>query len=172
LFTRGILSGDSASLFFANGGMNMSKRSPCPPGYSWLIPYFVVGDAEAAIDFYQTAFGFEKKMVMPGPDGRARHVEMSWRESVIMFGPEAAVVEGGLNHRAPVTSGVASPVSMYVYCEDVDAVFARAVAAGAKAIRPPQDMFYGDRVCTVEDPDHYWWTFATNVADFDPSKAP
>jgi uncharacterized glyoxalase superfamily protein PhnB len=61
---------------------------------------------------------------------------------------------------------------MYVYCDDVDALFNRAVAAGAKAIRPPADMFYGDRVCTVEDPNHYLWTFATNVADFDPSKAP
>ena len=62
--------------------------------------------------------------------------------------------------------------SLYVYCEDVDALFARAVAAGAKAIKPPQDQFYGDRTCTVEDQDGYWWNFATNVADFDPSKAP
>src|SRR5690242_15939740 len=129
--------------------MSMSKRSPCPPGYPWLVPYFVVKDAEAAIAFYQKAFGFETKMAMPGPDGTPAHVEMTWRGSMIMLGPEASAEAGGWKHRTPITSGVASPVSMYVYCDDVDALFERAVAAGAKAIRPPADMFYGDRVCTV-----------------------
>jgi PhnB protein len=152
--------------------MSMSKRSPCPPDYPWLIPYLVVKDGEAAIAFYEKAFGFAKRMAMPGKDGKAMHVEMTWRGSMIMFGSEAAAEAGGWTHRSPATSGVASPVSAYVYCDDVDALFARAVAAGAKAIRPPQTMFYGDRVCTLEDPDHYWWSFATNVADFDPSKAP
>jgi PhnB protein len=149
----------------------MAKRPPRQAGYPWMIPYFIVRDAEAAIDFYQKAFGFEKRMAMPGQDGKSMHVEMTWRDTMIMFGPEAAAA-GGMSHKSPASSGVASPISMYVYCDDVDALFARAVAAGAKAIRPPQDMFYGDRTCTVEDPDQYWWSFATNVADFDPSKAP
>lgn len=61
-------------------------------------------------------------------------------------------------------------MGLYVYVEDVDALFARATAAGAKGERPPQDMFYGDRVCQVIDPDGHSWSFGTNVADFDPTK--
>jgi PhnB protein len=148
----------------------MSKRPARQQGYPWLIPYLVVKDADAAIDFYQRAFGFEKRMAMPGPDGRTGHVEMVWHDTMIMFGPECASAEWP--HKPPVTSGITSPITLYVYCEDVDALFTRATKAGAKGIKPHQDMFYGDRVCTLQDPDGYWWNFATNVADFDPSKAP
>jgi uncharacterized glyoxalase superfamily protein PhnB len=148
----------------------MSKRPPRPPEYPWLTPYLIVQDADASIEFYQKAFGFEKRMAMPGPDGKTMHVEMTWRDAMIMFSPLCP--SGEWPSRPPVTSKVASPITPYIYCDDVDALFARATAAGAKAVRSPQDQFYGDRTCTVEDPDGYWWSFATNVADFDPSKAP
>jgi uncharacterized glyoxalase superfamily protein PhnB len=135
-----------------------------------VIPYFVVKDADAAIAFYQTAFGFEKHMAMAGPDGKTGHAELRFRDSMIMLGPACSSSEWP--HKPPVLSKVASPITLYIYCDDVDALFARATAAGAKAIKPPQDQFYGDRTCTLEDPDGYWWSFATNVADFDPTKAP
>jgi uncharacterized glyoxalase superfamily protein PhnB len=61
---------------------------------------------------------------------------------------------------------------LYVYCDDVDKFFARATAAGAKVVAPPTDMFWGDRMCRISDPDGYEWSFATNVADFDPNKVP
>jgi uncharacterized glyoxalase superfamily protein PhnB len=63
-------------------------------------------------------------------------------------------------------------VQLYVYCDDVDALFNRAKAAGAQVVAAPSDMFYGDRVCKLKDPDGFDWYFATNVADFDPTKAP
>jgi PhnB protein len=148
----------------------MSKRPPRPQGSPWMMPYLTVKDADATLDFYQRAFGFEKCFAMPGPDGRTGHVEMRFREAKIMFSPESAMAE--CPGRAPATSGVASPIGLYVYCEDVDALFARAVAAGAKAVHPPQDMFWGDRMCHLTDPDGHAWSFATNVGDFDPSKAP
>jgi PhnB protein len=148
----------------------MSKRPPKQQGYPWLIPYLVVKDADAAIAFYQKAFGFETKMVLPMKDGKTGHVEMVWKDTMIMFGPVCESSEWP--HKPPVMSKVSSPISLYVYCDDVDALFARAVAAGAKAIQPLRDQFYGDRNCVLEDPDGYWWNFATNVADFDPSKAP
>jgi len=150
----------------------MSKRPPCPSGCSWLSPYLMVRDADAALAFYEKAFGFKKRMTVPGPDGKSMHAEAMWKDIVIMFGavPESKMAEWEC--RPPVLQGVRSPVSLYVYCEDVDALFKRAIAAGAKEIKPPQDQFYGDRTCALEDPDGYWWNFATNVADFDPSKTP
>jgi uncharacterized glyoxalase superfamily protein PhnB len=125
----------------------------------WLSPYLVVQDAAAALDFYQRAFGFEKKFAMQGPDGRQLHTEVQYHEAVIMFGPENDT--GACDIRAPATSGVKSPVSLYVYCTDVDALFARATAAGARAVQPPHDEFWGDRICQLHDPDGHTWTFAT-----------
>ena len=148
----------------------MSKRPPRPQGYPWLIPYLVVKDADAAIEFYQKAFGFEKKMAMSGPDGKTGHVEMVFRDAMIMFGPECSSGEWPL--KPPAKSKMVSPICLYVYCDDVDALYARAVAAGAKGVKPPQDQFYGDRNCLLEDADGYWWNFATNVADFNPANAP
>jgi uncharacterized glyoxalase superfamily protein PhnB len=97
---------------------------------------------------------------------------MMWQDAVIMMGavPESKLAEW--NCRPPGTQGVRCPISLYVYCEDVDALFERAIAAGAREIKPPQDQFYGDRTCVLEDKDGYWWNFATHVADFDPSKMP
>src|SRR5215472_7798142 len=107
----------------------MSPSSGRAPGMSWLVPYLVVKDAEAALDFYQRAFGFEKRFTMPGPDGRLRHAEVKHHDAVIMFGPENNT--GACDARAPVTTGVSTPVGLYLYCPDVDELFARATAAGA-----------------------------------------
>jgi uncharacterized glyoxalase superfamily protein PhnB len=136
------------------------------------MPYLTVKDADRAADFYQRAFGFEKRLSMPLADGQTGHTEMTWKDAVIMFGPEAGWKGKGCEVKAPATSGVPSPVGLFVYCDDVDRLFARATAAGAEAVQPPQDMFWGDRMCVLNDPDGHTWNFATNVADFDPSKAP
>jgi uncharacterized glyoxalase superfamily protein PhnB len=145
----------------------MSKRPARPSGTPWLSPYLTVKDADAALEFYQRAFGFEKKSTFPGPDGRTGHAEMVWQDALIMFGPE-----GACQAKAPATTGIDSPVHLYVYCEDVDALYIRATKAGAKSVMAPQEMFWGDRLCTLLDPDGHAWNFATNVADFDPAKVP
>jgi uncharacterized glyoxalase superfamily protein PhnB len=147
----------------------VKKRPPRPTGYPWLIPYLKVRDAAAMMDFYERAFGFTRKMSMPGPDGRIGHAEMTYRDAKIMFGPEGAY---GDPTKAPITGGFISPVGLYIYCDDVDALYTRATQAGANGSMAPQDMFYGDRVCRMTDPDGHVWSFATNFADFDPSKAP
>jgi uncharacterized glyoxalase superfamily protein PhnB len=69
-------------------------------------------------------------------------------------------------------TGTPSPVHLYVYCDNVDAMFDRAKKAGATVGAEPADQFYGDRVCKLQDPDGHEWCFATNIADFDPTKAP
>jgi PhnB protein len=146
----------------------MSKRPACPPGTPWMMPMLTVKDVDAALAFYQKAFGIEKRMALPGPDGRTAHAELAWRDAIIMLGPETP----DRPVRAPATSGVPSPVGLHLYCDDVDALFARATRAGAKVMSPPEDMFWGDRMCRLSDPDGHAWAFATNVADFDPSKVP
>ena len=146
----------------------MNNRPAKPAHAPWIAPYLTVRDADAAIAFYEQAFGFEKRFSMPGPDGRTAHAEMVWQESSFMLGREGAENKC----QAPVTIGARPPVSLYVYCQDVDALFKRATAAGAKGELSPQNMFWGDRMGTLVDPDGHVWNFATNVADFDPSKAP
>src|SRR6516165_4618421 len=127
------------SPLFLLGGRTMSKRPARPANMSWLSPYLTVRDADAALDFYHRAFGFEKQSAMAGPDGRTKHVEMTYQGQVLMFGPQCD--NGGLA-KSPATSGVPSPVGLYLYCDDVDALYKRAAAAGAKAVSPPTDMFY------------------------------
>ncbi len=147
----------------------MPNRPARQAGMSWVVPSLVVKDADQTLDFYQRAFGFEKKMSMPGPDGRTAHAEVTYRDMVIMITPEGFP---GCPTRSPATTGNPAPMSLYVYCDNVDALYERATRAGAKGMSPPQDMFWGDRMCYLIDPDGYGWAFATNVGEFDPSKMP
>src|SRR5207237_10483896 len=137
------------------GASTMAKRPAKPDNQSWLSPYLVVKDADAALAFYEKAFGLKKKLSMPGPDGRTMHAEVLWHDITIMFGPE----QPGQPAKTPASSGVRPAIGLYLYCEDVDAVYKRALAAGAKSDRAPQTMFSGDRVCAVIDPDGYLWSF-------------
>jgi uncharacterized glyoxalase superfamily protein PhnB len=135
-------------------------QQPRPAGSPWMIPYMTVKDAGKALDFYERAFGFKKKNTMADKEGRVLHAEMEWRDAWIMFGPEG---NPGNSCRSPATSGTPAPIGLYLYCDDVDALFARATAAGAKGDVPPADMFWGDRMCKVTDPDGYGWSFATHT---------
>ena len=146
----------------------MANRPAKPSNMPWLTPCLTVKDVDAAAAFYEKAFGFEKHFAMPGPDGRTIHAEVGWRDAAIMIGPESAK----RSRKSPATTGVQPSNSLYVYCDDVEALFKRATAAGATGESAPKDMFWGDRTCTLIDPDGYFWSFATNVADFDPAKAP
>jgi PhnB protein len=78
----------------------------------------------------------------------------------------------GCPGKSPATSKADCPICLYVYCSDVDALYRRAKAAGATVVSEPADMFWGDRVVNLKDPEGYNWMFAANVADFDPSKTP
>lgn len=148
----------------------MSQRSPKPADMPWIIPYLTVRDPAVSLSFYEKAFGFESRpeSCMKDKDGKIMHAEIRFRDGVLMFGPECASGEQG---KAPANSGVASPVTLYLYCDDVDALAERARSAGAQIITEPTTMFWGDRMCALTDPDGHRWSFATNVADFDPVKA-
>jgi len=147
-------------------------RTPRPAGMSWLIPALPVKDVQRAMDFLEKAFGFESAMAMPGPDGKLIHGAVKYKGEVIaMFGPEDAC-DNPKASKSPASSKTDCPIMLYVYCDDVDALWARAKAAGATVISEPADMFWGDRTAELGDVDGYRWMFATNVVDFDESKMP
>jgi PhnB protein len=138
---------------------------PIPDGYHTLTPYLIVKGAAAALEFYAKALGAQELVRMADPSGRVGHAEMKIGDSPFMLAdefPEMGAV-------APPAGGGHS-VSFLVYVPDVDAAFARALAAGAKAVRPVQDQFYGDRSGTLEDPFGHQWTLATHVEDVSPEE--
>lgn len=133
---------------------------PIPDDYPRVMPYLVVAGASAAIDFYTTVFGATERVRMAGPDGKVGHAELDIGDSVIMLADEYPEMDA----RGPLTFG-GTPVTLYIYVEDVDSVFERAVQAGAKALRPVEDRFYGDRSGQFEDPFGHRWDVATHVED-------
>src|SRR5437868_4451046 len=146
--------------------MTMASKVPAvPPGYHSVIPYLICKGAAPAIDYYKKVFGAVEIMRMAMPDGRIGHAELKIGDSHIMLAEEG--LESGT--RSPQHYG-GSPVSVLLYLEDVDAVFNRAVAEGAKVVRQPQDMFYGDRTSWVIDPFGHSWYIHTHVKDVSPEE--
>lgn len=136
----------------------MVEGDPRPPGAPWLMPYLTVRNAERALRFYQQAFGFEAGQVSRDDEGRPEHCELRHRGQVLaMFSPEGAF---GSTARSPRSLGIEPSQTFYVYCDDPDALFARAVAAGAHVVVPPTDQSWGDRICCLRDPDGFQWSFA------------
>lgn len=138
---------------------------PIPEGYHSVTPYLHVRDAARAIDFYCQHFGATELVRMPMPDGRVGHAELKIGDSMIMLAdehPEAGVV-------GP-QSLKGTSVSIALYTSDCDAMFHRAVAGGARVLRPLADQFYGDRSGTIEDPFGHTWTIATHTEDLTPEE--
>jgi PhnB protein len=136
-----------------------------PEGYHSVTPYLAVHDAAAALEFYQQAFGARERMRMPAPGGRVGHAEIEIGGSCIMLADEYPEI----GFRSPRAIG-GTPVNLHLYVEDVDAVMAQALAAGAKEVRPVKDQFYGDRTGSVEDPFGHVWHIATHKEDLSPAE--
>jgi PhnB protein len=138
---------------------------PIPDGYHSLTPYLVVKGAGDAIDFYKNAFGATERMRLQSPDGKVGHAELDIGDSCFMLAdehPEMGAV-------GPETVG-GTPVSLMIYCENVDQVFKRAIEAGAVELRPLKDQFYGDRSGSLRDPYGHHWTIATHTEDVTPEQ--
>lgn len=142
-----------------------SRVKAIPKGYHSVTPHLSIKDAPRAIAFYKEAFDAVEMMRIMQPDGRVGHAELKIGDSPIMLSSEFP--EMGV--RSPQTLG-GSPVSIHLYVKDADAVFNRAVAAGATVRRPVADQFYGDRSGGVEDPfGHVWW-ISTHKEDLSPEE--
>ena len=143
----------------------MSPVQPIPEGYPRLSPYLCVDGAARAIEFYSDVLGATERMRMDGPDGRIGHAELELGNSVIMLADEYP----DMGFLSPTRIG-GTAVTLHAYVEDVDAVFERALAAGAKALRPVENQFYGDRSGQFEDPFGHRWNVASHVEDIDPEE--
>jgi len=133
--------------------------------YGSVTAMLTVTDVKAAVAFYQKAFGFAKRGIMNGPDGKAIHAELTLRGTTLMLGPEIPQ----MGSRSAKTIG-ASPASLYLLTESADKAVAKAVKLGAESKGPVKDMFWGDRCGTVVDPEGYTWMVATHIADLTPQQ--
>ena len=146
--------------------MKASNVKPIPEAYRTLTPFLTVHNAVQIIKFYKEAFGAEERYRMMTPDNQwVAHAELKIGDSVFMLSDEMP----GQECRAPESLGGTS-VGFYLYVENVDAAFERAVEAGATIKRPVQDMFWGDRTGEVFDPSGHLWTLATHVEDLSPEE--
>jgi uncharacterized glyoxalase superfamily protein PhnB len=148
--------------------VQMAKaRRPVPEGFHTVTPQLTLDNAAPAIDWYKKALGAEEVARADGPDGKVMHAELRIGDSLIMVND---AMGGGKGPRA--MGG--SPMSLWVYVNDCDALFQRAVAAGAKVDPGPmgamQDQFWGDRAGTFTDPHGYRWSIATRKEDLSPAE--
>jgi PhnB protein len=137
-------------------------KSSIPDGYHTVTPQLIFDKAAEAIEWYTKALGAEEKSRAVAPDGKIMHAELQVGNSRIMLND---AMGGGKSAKA--LGG--SPVSLWVYVQDCDALFDRAVKAGAHVAPGPMgqmaDQFWGDRTGTFTDPYGYQWTIATHKED-------
>jgi PhnB protein len=142
-----------------------NKVKAIPDGYHSITPYLFIKGAGRAIEFYKNVFGAKERLRLEMPGGGVAHAELEIGNSVVMMGDECPAMEA----KSPQTIG-GSPVMVYLYVEDVDAVFKRAVAEGAKVLQPVEDKFYGDRSGSITDPFGHLWGLATHKEDVPPDE--
>ncbi|MCM0082584.1 VOC family protein [Geomonas sp. Red32] len=141
-------------------------KGTIPEGFTSLTPTLVFKDTRKAINFYKEAFGAKECYCMPGPNGQGvMHAEVMIGNSIVMMNDEFPQQQV----KSAESLGV-SPVNFYLYVDDVDASFARALAAGGEQEMAVQDMFWGDRAGSFKDPFGYNWMLATHVKNLTPEE--
>ena len=142
--------------------MAPAKR-PIPEGFHTVTPQLVLDHAADAIEWYKKALGAEEVSRFAGPDGAIMHADIRIGGSHIMLNDPVMGTKG------PKAMG-GSPASLWLYVEDCDALFNRAIAAGGKQTMPMADQFWGDRCGGFTDPHGYSWTIATHKEDLAPEE--
>jgi PhnB protein len=138
-----------------------TKAKAIPDGFHSVTPNLTLKNSLEAIAFYKKAFGAKELEVFPSPDGgNTMHAAIQIGDSILMMGDERP----GQDCKSAESLG-ASPVSLYIYVPNVDAVFKQALAAGATETMPVTEMFWGDRCGSLKDPFGYAWTIATHTRD-------
>jgi PhnB protein len=130
---------------------------PIPEGFHTVTPYLIVESVDRLVDFLKTAFDAKERFRHGGPDGKTSHAEVTIGDSIVMIG-------GARGDWKPI------PTMIYLYVNDCDATFKRAIAAGAKSLQEPADQFYGDRNGGLADPSGVQWWIATHKEDVSPEE--
>jgi len=138
----------------------MANVKPIPDGYHSVQPYLYFKSSAEAIAFYAKAFGATERFRMADKDGKVGHAEIQIGDSCVMMADE----HGDIGAYSPEHYG-GVPMSLMIYVEDCDAVYNKALAAGAKSLREPADQFYGDRTAGVADPFGFHWWIGTHIKD-------
>jgi uncharacterized glyoxalase superfamily protein PhnB len=129
-----------------------AKVNPIPPGYHTATPYIVVDDAAKELEFLAQALGANELHRTLRPDGNVAHAEVQLGDSRIMVGGAMAQYKS-------------MPCCIYLYVPDCDALYSRAMKAGAESLSAPADQFYGDRNAGIKDPGGNNWYISTHVED-------
>ena len=135
----------------------MTTANPIPDGYTAITPYLIVENAAGMLDFLVAAFGAVERLRVPMPGGGIGHAEVEIDGAALMVSDTIP--------EYPTTSA-----HIHLYVADVDAVYSRAIQAGATSGDAPEDQFYGDRMARITDPHGNRWTIATHVKDIDPEE--
>ena len=142
-------------------------KKAVPEGHHTVTPQLTLDNTARAIDWYKKALGAEEVARAVGPDGKIMHAEIRIGDSLIMLNDEIG------SGKSPKAIG-GSPASLWIYVDDCDSLFRRAVAAGARVPPGPMgqmaDQFWGDRAGTFTDPHGYQWTIATHKEDLTPQE--
>jgi PhnB protein len=136
-----------------------------PTGYAGVTPYLIIRDAARALEFYKKAFSATEVMRFPAPGGKIGHAEIKIGDGIVMLADESPE----MGHKSPQMLG-GTPITLMFYVSDVDAQFAKAVAAGGTVKQALKDQFYGDRSGTITDPFGHMWTIATHTEDVSPEE--
>ena len=143
----------------------MAAVKPIPEDYPRVSVYLCCDGAAQAIDFYTQVLGATERMRIPGPEGKIGHAELQFGDSLVMLADEYP----DMGVLGPKAIG-GTPVMICIYVEDVDKVFASALAAGARSLREVEDKFYGDRAGEIEDPFGHRWTITSHIEDVPPDE--
>lgn len=142
-----------------------------PTELNWITPYLVVSDVQKAVEFYTTIFGFEIHQTISTPSGWMVFARIRYNGSNIILSPQGNL-EGLHPGKPPIETGTIPPIAIYVYCDNIEQRYKKAVDYGLTILLPLRVPFWGDRTFRVVDPEGYIWDFGTNVADVDPAKLP
>lgn len=144
----------------------MNEVKKIPEGYHTITPILIVKDGLKAIEYYKKVFGAIDKGTMMMPDNKSvAHAELEIGDSKIMLSDEFPEMKC----LSPPSVG-GSPVSLFLYVEDVDEIFTLAVSEGGKSLDPIQDQFWGDRHGIIQDPFGHVWSISTHIKDLSPEE--
>jgi uncharacterized glyoxalase superfamily protein PhnB len=142
-----------------------------PVELNWLTPYLAVGDAQKAVEFYTEVFGFAIHQLLADKKGHVIFARLTYKGCNFIIAPHEAFENEHPGH-PPSVAPTLSPLVLYVYCDNLDQRYQKAVEYGLKILMQPVLRFWGDRMFRVVDPEGYIWDFASREADFNPNLLP